>query len=569
MGKISIVNLSNYTSPIIEEYYGQNYITYGRNNDYFQYLIDRVRGSATNGAVINSIIDLIYGNGLTSDDKDINPIQFKEAVNIFKDEDVRRAVSDIKMLGQCAFQIQYKGGHSKIASAKHIPIEKLAIRKADKKGKINGFYYSDDWTGYRSDEDLKYIPAFGTSKEGIEILYIKPYRAGLFYFSNVDYQGGLQYAELEEEIGNYHINNIKNGLAPSMLINMNNGVPSSEEKMKKIESEIKKRFSGSSNSGKFILAFNDDNSQESSITPVALSDASEQYQFLSTESAQKILTAHRVISPLLLGLPSATGFGSNAEELATSYTLMIYWVAKPFRDIMINEMSKVLRFNDNPIELYFADNNPFTTEDVGGVAKLSSDKEEDEFALLDFLAEDAPDGFEEFIIEDVLDEPDDMDYEGLYNNLALSDSAPTKKSIDDSVMYKVRYRYKKVHTDLGNSRKFCQRIHKISGQKQYFRKEDIHFMSFKGVNKSHGHKGLNYSIWLYKGGVNCKDIWERVIFKKKLQDDGTPFVGNALQNTEIVKRGYGLPDYPRLVKTAPIDMPGNGHHPAWIAEHLI
>ena len=39
----------------------------------------------------------------------------------------------------------------------------------------------------------------------------------------VDYQGGLQYAELEEEISNYHLNNIMNGLAPSMLINFNNG----------------------------------------------------------------------------------------------------------------------------------------------------------------------------------------------------------------------------------------------------------------------------------------------------------------------------------------------------------
>ena len=60
------------------------------------------------------------------------------------------------------------------------------------------------------------------SKENIEIMYVQPYKAGFYYYSPVDYQGGLQYAELEEEVSNYHLNNILNGLSPSMLINFNN-----------------------------------------------------------------------------------------------------------------------------------------------------------------------------------------------------------------------------------------------------------------------------------------------------------------------------------------------------------
>ena len=82
--------------------------------------------------------------------------------------------------------------------------------------------------------------------------YIKPYKAGFYYYSPVDYQGGIQYCELEEEISNYHLNNIMNGLAPGMFISFNNGVPNQEER-ELIEARIANKFSGSSNAGKFLF----------------------------------------------------------------------------------------------------------------------------------------------------------------------------------------------------------------------------------------------------------------------------------------------------------------------------
>ena len=127
----------------------------------------------------------------------------------------------------------------------------------------------------------------------VEILYFRPYRSGSYYYSPVDYQGALPYAELEGEVANYHINNIKNGLAPSMIVNFNNGVPPEEER-NIIESQIKQKWSGSSNAGKFILSFNDSAETAASIEPVQLSDAHNQYEFLSKESQQKVLVGHRI-----------------------------------------------------------------------------------------------------------------------------------------------------------------------------------------------------------------------------------------------------------------------------------
>ena len=82
----------------------------------------------------------------------------------------------------------------------------------------------------------------------------------------------MPYAELEEEVANYHINNIQNGLSPSMLINFNNGVPSEEER-RQIEMQIANKFSGTNNAGKFILAFNDNAESKATLETVQLSDA--------------------------------------------------------------------------------------------------------------------------------------------------------------------------------------------------------------------------------------------------------------------------------------------------------
>ena len=104
-------------------------------------------------------------------------------------------------------------------------------------------------------------------------------------------------------------------MAPSMLMNFNNGTPD-EESRELIERRIYEKFSGTSNAGKFILAFNDNSESAATIDPVQLSDAHNQYQFLSDESTNKILVGHRLSSPLLLGIRTGNnGLGSNADEL--------------------------------------------------------------------------------------------------------------------------------------------------------------------------------------------------------------------------------------------------------------
>ena len=363
VSEFGFVNLSTYTSPEVKEVNGADWIEYGADNNYFQYLIDRYNGSPTNNAAINGISQAIYGKGLNATNSNSKPNEYAQMVSLFKKDVVRKLCYDLKLMGQCAMQVIYSKDRKTIAQIEHMPIETLRAEKCDDDGEIPAYYYYKDWANIKKSDVPLRIPAFGMSNENIEIYYIKPYKSGFYYYSPVDYQGGLQYAELEEEVSNYHLNNILNGLAPSMLINFNNGTPNQQERQL-IETKIAQKFSGTSNAGKFILAFNDNKESQAEITPVQLSDAHNQYQFLSDEAESKIQVAHRVVSPFLLGIRTSSGFSSNADEIKTASLLMDNTVIRPFQELLIDSFDNILSYNNISLNLYFTTLQPLEFTEV-------------------------------------------------------------------------------------------------------------------------------------------------------------------------------------------------------------
>ena len=376
---IGFVSLSTYTAPEIVENKNEDFVSFGQNNDYFQYLIDRYNGSPTNNAIINGISQMIFGRGLDATDSSRKPNEYAQMKSLLKDDCLRKLTHEVKLTGQGALQIQFDSKGQKVLYVEHIPIETLRAKKCEESDdKVKAYYYHHDWSKYQKKDVLKEIPAFGSQKNGhakLEILYIKPYKAGMFYYATPDYQGGLQYAELEEEISNFHLNNILNGMSPNMLINFNNGVPD-KEAQREIEQKIKNKYSGSSNAGNFILAFNDNKDSQATIEPVQLSDAHEQYQFLSDESMRKIMVAHRVVSPMLLGIKDNTGLGNNADELKQASILMDNIVIKPFQDLIIENLNRVLAINGIALKLYFKTLQPLEFTDLDNVKDEETREEE-------------------------------------------------------------------------------------------------------------------------------------------------------------------------------------------------
>tara|TARA_R100000388_G_scaffold55307_1_gene40989 strand:- start:700 stop:1935 length:1236 start_codon:yes stop_codon:yes gene_type:complete len=375
-GAIRVVNLQGYTIPEIKEDYRKDWVTYGQDNDYFDNLIDNYLSSPTNSCCINGIVDMIYGRGLSATDSEEKPEMFAQFKMILKDDQVKKIVNDYKLLGQAAIQVVYNNSKTRISSLVHFPMETLRAEKADE-GRIKAYYYHPKWKDYKPSDQPKRIPAFryGGDRELRELYIIKPYRPGFYYYAPVDYHGCLQYAELEEEVSNYHINNVQNGLQASLLINFNNGVPD-EEAQQLIEHKIQDKFGGTSNSGKFILAFNEDPDRKADIEPIHLPDAHAQYQFLADEAREKIMLGHRVVSPILLGIKDNTGFGNNAEELRTASVLMDNIVIRPFQEKIIECLKMILEFNEINLNLYFVTLQPIEFTELDNIQTRVKREEE-------------------------------------------------------------------------------------------------------------------------------------------------------------------------------------------------
>jgi len=592
MNDLRIVNLSTYTTPEIVEKSNKEYVSYGADNNYFQYLIDRYNGSPTNNAIINGISQMIYGRGLDALNSNKKPGQYAQMISLFKKDMVRKVCYDLKLMGQCAIQVIYSKDRKTIAQVEHIPVENLRAEKCNDKGEIEAYYYSDNWTKVKNVSSTLKIPAFGFSKENIEIIYVKPYRAGYKYYSSPDYAGGLQYAELEQEISNYHLNNILNGLAPSMLINFNNGTPNAEERQM-LENRILEKFSGSSAAGRFILAFNDNPESAATIEPIQLSDAHNQYQFLSDESSKKVMVAHRVVSPMLLGIKDNSGLGNNADELQTASTLMDNTVIRPFQTLLIDAFDTILAYNQISLKLYFKTLQPLEFTDLENVqdnetmeeetgVKLSEESRsliekrlkdigQDESELLadyDLVHEAEVD----YDLEDELDEivnelnkpKDDTLLSKVLKFAKVGKATPyrdseqdgtSKKKGQEDVEFLVRYKYTKApgKSKTGEQRDFCFEMEKAN---KVYRKEDVLEMKSLELNPGFGKDGVEeYSIWLYKGGPRCQHRWTRKLYARK---DGRS-LGNAISTTQAIKRGFRPESNNRKVSIAPKNMEYAGY----------
>ena len=235
---IRLFQLSNYVRPKLEENKSKNWVLNGRNNSFYQYIIDRFNGSPTNAAIISSYIDLIYGQGLSAKNKNLTAwINFKVILN---KKELRKIISDFELFGEASMQV-IKDKKGDLSAIYHLPKQLVVPALENEDGEIETYWYSKDWSN-----TSKYPPvefrAFGTSKEAIEIYCIKPYKAGKNYFSDPDYLSALPYAEMEEELANFYINSIKKGLSAGYIINVPDGGTMTPEEKDEFERKIKAKL---------------------------------------------------------------------------------------------------------------------------------------------------------------------------------------------------------------------------------------------------------------------------------------------------------------------------------------
>jgi len=362
MSEFFVTNLAAYTAPEVVELKNKDYIQYGQSNNYFNYIIDVNNNSTTNRAICIGVSNMIYGKGLAAHDGDKRPEQYAQMMSLFKKQDLRRFISDYKILGMAAFQLVYKDG--KVKEVHHFPMETLRAEKCNDEGEIEAWYYSNHWDNMKPNEKPDRIAAFGFGKGNeVEMYVLKPYEAGKYYYSSPDWSSAMPYAVLEDEIGDYLINDCINGFSGTKVVNFNNGVPD-PEKMQSIKAEVLSKLTGSRGE-KVIVAFNSNAESKTTVDDIPLNDAPAHYSYLADECFKKLIVGHRVTSPMLLGIREGNdGMGNNAEEIKNATQLFDNIVIQCFQDQVIECIDAILSINDIALDLYFKTLKPLDFTDI-------------------------------------------------------------------------------------------------------------------------------------------------------------------------------------------------------------
>ena len=240
-------------------------------------------------------------------------------------------------------------GNRQIAELYHQDVTTIRAGKPNEQGQITEYFLSPDWSNTRKNPP-KRLPAFNPSEpEATQLLFVFDYTPGLNYYPSPDYSGAINYINLDYEISKFHLNNIKNGLTPSLLINIPE-VPTPDERQQ-IKWDFEQQYRGSENAGKFMLTFSQGSEFSPDVQTISTNNNADVYNTLEQIATQKIITGHRLASPVLAGLPGgASSLGSNAGEIVAANQYFLSTVIKPYQQSLEDTYEMLLAFMGAPVE---------------------------------------------------------------------------------------------------------------------------------------------------------------------------------------------------------------------------
>jgi hypothetical protein len=302
------------------------YITYGFANEYPYYLLDNYRRSSKHNAIVNGKVNYIMGGGWQAGDdltveQQARFIKFFDGMSSTEDlnDITEKLVLDLELFNGFAVAVTWSKLGT-IAKMEHVPFEKIRVDKEEKMFQVADWYNDDMMQLFPKVGDIEKIPAFDPENRlGKQLFYYRVYAAGVKHYPLPEYIGGNAWIEADVQVANFHNNNLRNNFWGGYLINFNNGIPTPEEQGD-IEHQIKRKFSGTDNAGRFVVTFNDKAENAPTLEPLTPSDMDKQFEVLNKSIQQEIFIAHRVTNPSLFGVKTEGQLGARTE-LVEAYEL--------------------------------------------------------------------------------------------------------------------------------------------------------------------------------------------------------------------------------------------------------
>ena len=327
--------------PIFSEVLNRlDYVLYGEGNMMPQYLISRYNNSAIHKAIIISKKEQILGDGMVSLNNPMATVNFiNESENV---KDVfEKCALDLVLFGGFALNVIWSRDRKSIAEIYHCDFSRLRSGKINPEtDKIEKYYYSADWGNIKKFPPTEYDAFSQEEGRPSQIYYYKQYSPSQSYYPHPDYSGGLASIEIDVNIKEFHANNLKNGMMPSLWINMNNGLPGPEEQ-RLITRALEGQFSSVNNAGRPIISFNESKELSPEITQIQTSANDGYYQAIYDDIIRSILSAHRISSGELFGISTANKLGSK-DEITTHIEFVRKTVIMPYQKQLLGVFDKLV-----------------------------------------------------------------------------------------------------------------------------------------------------------------------------------------------------------------------------------
>jgi len=315
------IKFENHKVPEFKEVKNKEYIYFGEDNNYPDYLIELYLRCAKHNAIINGKTNYIYGGGLVTDDKTSTVSQkaiTQKFINKLKPF-INDMIKDFELFNSIAIEVIYDKLGNEIADFAYMPISKIRTN-ADE----SLYFYSNDWKQSKQTEEktgFKELAPFDYENKvkGSQLFVFKLKSPKNGVDKNVygipNYIGATSAIETDIEISNFHLNNIKSGFSMGQIISFNNGVPPTEEAKKQIERQIKQKATGTDKAGGLVITFNASQDNAPTIQSFSPNDLDKQFIEIGKRVDQEIFTSHNIVSPVLFGVATEGALGQRNEML--------------------------------------------------------------------------------------------------------------------------------------------------------------------------------------------------------------------------------------------------------------
>lgn len=357
----------------LNQYEIYRWLRYDYDNLYPQKLI-RFLDSSVHNAIIQSKQNYTAGKGLTWNEEDdtlnnfLNNINHEYGVN----ELMKRTAYDLILFGGFSWQIKWNVTGDRVVSIKHIDYSKVRVENPNNDGYSDGYYLSSNWQYGKNYYNMyqPYIPVFVNKFDEYCRIPSEPciytfinYNPIIDFYAVPDYHGIINYLEIDLEIANFHLNNVKNGFMPSVIVDM----PFTVDETYKADYQRKfeSNFMGSDNAGNALINWANSRLQDGTpiypqITQFQNADNFETFKYIQDETSQQIISGHRLNSPTLAGLSGNGGLGGNGSEIATALEMYMNTIIKGYQETLLDSLKKMLGINGYSQDVAFKFNMPIS-----------------------------------------------------------------------------------------------------------------------------------------------------------------------------------------------------------------